>query len=256
MLAFAANEELFKCVHRTAGELKHNPPTHVAVSTDAANMFNTTNQEECARTLAKKMPALYHFYQNMYGRDLRIWFPDEDGVPQFFSQKDGHIQGGPLSGTFSAITIMPLIEDIKSHMDEAYLPTRNARRASETYEKGHSCFHPFEPKGLVDDVTWLPPIKHTLEFFELCERLGPKYGFTLNKAKNKICISTNGIDPRPFLKTKVRKQLNQAIKRYTNGEVNLGGLTILGIPVESPTFIRSELQKFDKTLADDTFGLL
>ena len=97
--------------------------------------------------------ALYHFYQNMYGRDLRIWFSDEDGVPQFFSQKDGLIQGGPLSGTFSAITIMPLIEDIKSHMDKAYLPTRNTRRASDKYEKGHSCFHPFEPKGLVDDVT-------------------------------------------------------------------------------------------------------
>ena len=58
MLAFAANKELFKCVHRTAGEMKYNPTTRVGASTDAANMFNTTNQEECARTLTKKMPAL------------------------------------------------------------------------------------------------------------------------------------------------------------------------------------------------------
>ena len=116
MHTFAATETFFKCVHRTAAEIKHNPPTQVGVSTDAASMFNTTNQDECARTLAKKMPTLYHFYQNMYRRDLRIWFPDEDGFPRFFSHKDGHIQGGPLSGTFSPITIMPLIKDIKSHM--------------------------------------------------------------------------------------------------------------------------------------------
>ena len=44
--------------------------------------------------LAKETPMLYHFYQNMHERDLRIWFPDEAGVPRFFSQKDGtYIQG-------------------------------------------------------------------------------------------------------------------------------------------------------------------
>ena len=78
----------------------------------------------------------------------------------------------------------------------------------------------------------------------------------LNTSKNKIYISTNGIDPRPFLNVKVMKQLNKVIKRYTDGEVNLGGLKVLGIPVGSPSFIRSRLRKFKKTLADDTFELL
>ena len=100
---------------------------------------------------------------------------------------------------------------------------------------------------MVDDVTCIPPIGHTRAFFELGERLGPKYGFTLNKSKNKICISTNGIDPRPFLNVKVRRKFNKAMKRYTNGEVKLlGGLTVLGIPVGSPSFIRLELRKFEK----------
>ena len=51
------------------------------------------------------------------------------------------------------------------HMYEVYHPTRKACQTLKRYEKGHSCFHPFELKGLVDDITWIPPIKHTLEFF-------------------------------------------------------------------------------------------
>ena len=62
MLIFSANKELFKCVHCTASEMQNNPPTHVGVLKDAANMFNTMNQEDCVRTLAKKIPVFYHFY--------------------------------------------------------------------------------------------------------------------------------------------------------------------------------------------------
>ena len=144
-------------------------------------MFNTTCQEKCAATLAKRMPALYHMYTNLYSRDLRIWSPDDRGIQKFFLQKDGHIQGGPLSGTFSAITIKPLIEEIKTRMNLLHTPIRERHRKYSTKEKVHSCFHPFNPKGLVDDFTWLPPVELALEFFRLCEELGPKYGFTLNK---------------------------------------------------------------------------
>ena len=87
----------------------------------------------------------------------------------------------------------------------------------------------------------MPPVELALDFFQLCEELGPKFGFTLNKSKNKICLSTNGIDPRPFLTKLVVKRLNKAITQYTNGDVNLGGLKVLGIPVGSPAFIRKEL---------------
>ena len=108
----------------------------------------------------------------------------------------------------------------------------------------------------MDDFTCLPPVELTLDFFKLCEELGPKYGFTLNKSKNKICLSTNGIDPRPFLPKPVVTRLNRAIKQYNNGEVNLGGLKVLGIPVGSPSFIRQELTDFKQSLASDTFKLL
>ena len=82
------------------------------------------------------------------------------------------------------------------------------------------------------------------------------YGFTLNKSKNKICLSNNGIDPRPFLPKPVVTRLNRAIKQYTNGNVNLGGLKVLGIPLGSSSFIQQELADFEKNLANDTFELL
>ena len=44
LLAFATQVELFKCVHREEHEMSTNPPTRVGIATDAANMFNTTNQ--------------------------------------------------------------------------------------------------------------------------------------------------------------------------------------------------------------------
>ena len=87
MLEFMANEDFFKCFHCTVEEMKDNPPAHVGILADAANMFNTMIQEECARTLAQNMPVLYHFYHNIYGRDLRIWFPYEYGVPFFLLKK-------------------------------------------------------------------------------------------------------------------------------------------------------------------------
>ena len=59
LLVFTTQEEIFKCVHRGEHEMSHNPPTHVGIETDAANIFNTTNQEMCARKLAKFMTALY-----------------------------------------------------------------------------------------------------------------------------------------------------------------------------------------------------
>ena len=58
MLEFMTNEEFFKCFHCTVEEMKDNPLAHVGILADAANMFNTTIQEECARTLAQNMPVL------------------------------------------------------------------------------------------------------------------------------------------------------------------------------------------------------
>ena len=90
-------------------------------------------------------------YTNMYSCNLCIWFPDDMGVQQFFQQKDGHIQGGPLSGTFSAIMIKPLIEEIKKRMEDTHHPIREQYRKDKSKEKGHSCFHQFNTKGLGDD---------------------------------------------------------------------------------------------------------
>jgi hypothetical protein len=60
----------------------------------------------------------------MYSRDLRIWFLDDTGLQHVFQQKDGHIQGGSLSGTFSAIMIKLLIEKIKKRMKAKHHPIR------------------------------------------------------------------------------------------------------------------------------------
>ena len=46
------------------------------------------------------------------------------------------------------------------------------------------------------------------------------------------------------------------IQNYNDGEVNLGGLKFMGIPVGLPAFVRSELVQFDKTVAEDTVELL
>ena len=73
LLAFTTQEELLKFVHREEHEIIRNPPTHVGIATDTANMFNTKNEEECAQKLAKLMPALYPMYTNVYSRDLYIW---------------------------------------------------------------------------------------------------------------------------------------------------------------------------------------
>ena len=163
-----------------------NPPTQVGISTYAANMFNTTNQEKCAKKLSERMPALYHMYTNLYSHDLKIWFPDDRGVQQFFKQKDGHIQGGPLSGTFSAITIKPMIEEIKKRMEAKHHLIWERHRTDKSKGNGHSCFQKFDPKGLVEEFTWFPPVEIALDFFELCEKVGPAYSFTLNKSNNKI----------------------------------------------------------------------
>ena len=52
------------------------------------------------------------------------------------------------------------------------------------------------------------------------------------------------------------KWLNRVIKKYTNGEVNLGGLKVLGILVGLSEFTRKELSEFEISLATDTCELL
>ena len=50
------------------------------------------------------------------------------GSTAILQKKDGHIQGGPLSGTFSTIPIKLLIEEIKKRMEAKHHPIRGWHR--------------------------------------------------------------------------------------------------------------------------------
>ena len=97
------------------------------------------------------MPELYHYVWATYGHPLKQYYAQENGETGTFTQEEGFVQGGSMSGLFAAIAIKPLFKKC--------VERSNARRNQFLEEqqqsgvaKNHSLFLELNPLAWVDDV--------------------------------------------------------------------------------------------------------
>ena len=83
------------------------------------------------------------YYNTIYGDNVDVWYVDKGGSNQKLCHEDGHIQGGPLSLTLSAITIKPLVEELQRLVTEGIIETVEAARNDPTIPADRSIFHFF-----------------------------------------------------------------------------------------------------------------
>jgi hypothetical protein len=69
----------------------------------------------------------------------------------------------------------------------------------------------------------------------------PPKGLHLSTDKCELLLATNGDNPLPNLHPRLAQELQQVADTYCKGKINSDGLTLLGIPIGSGTFMNNFL---------------
>ena len=179
LLAFSVMIETEQSIKRDPMKMIEDPPTHMLFELDFTCMFNMINREVTAELLETEMPELYHYFWATYGHPLKHYYAQENGETGTFTQEEGFVQGGSMSGLFAAIAIKPLLKKC--------VERSNARRKKFLEEqrqpgvaKNHSVFLELNPLAWVDDVYPQPAVDDAEYFLRDIINFGPAYGAVLN----------------------------------------------------------------------------
>ena len=216
-------------------------PTHALLSLDIKNMFNEVSRD-ATLTALQNTPSLHNlipYYRLLYDVPNRCWYkPPSTSHFQFFNQHEGHAQGDPLSGAFSALPLASLLATIRPQLLQRQ---QNRHTLSNSQAPLHA------PRSYMDDTSVLLHHHDVAWFFHQFQTKGPAYGIYVNRAKTKLLTATDHREPYDVQTTNnPQSPIHAALKLLapaptdTSPEITTG-LRFLGAPIGSPAFCHNFL---------------
>ena len=203
LLAFSVMIETEQSIKRDPMKMIEDPPTHMLFELDFTCMFNMINREVTAELLETEMPELYHYFWATYGHPLKHYYAQENGEMGTFTQEEGFVQGGSMSGLFAAIAIKPLLKKCVERSNARRKKFLEEQRQSGV-AKNHSVFLELNPLAWVDDVYPQPAVDDAEYFLRDIINCGPAYRADLNLKKTRAVLSLNGRDLHPLYSERVQ----------------------------------------------------
>ena len=205
---------------------KTNP--HGGIKMDFTNMFNSISRQATYEELKVHFPELCHIYTHLYPPTGNlIWTQKPDGKWTNFIQPEGFAQGCPLSPFLSCLPLNRLLANLQIALKNRPVPhpTTTTRRTA----------------AFMDDTGAVLPLSDIAFAFKFIANNGPPKGLHLSTDKCELLLATNGDNPLPYLHPRLAQELQQVADTYCKGKINSDGLTLLGIPIGSGTFMNNFL---------------
>ena len=219
-------------------------PQHVLLSLDIKNMFNEVSRDATLTTLrtTPMLQPLLPYYRLLYDAPSTCWYrPHHTTTHATFTQAEGHAQGDPLSGAFSAIPLAMLLQAIRPALIQRQ-HLRTQPQSSTTPPPIHA------PRSYMDDTSIILHRQDLTWFLQQFATQGRKFGIFLNPAKTSILTATDHsplLDRHdgtacPHLRSAVTFLAPHASDPFPQTTT---GLKLLGTPIGSPSFRQAFLHK-------------
>ena len=187
-------------------------PTMTAVSLDASNAFNSVNRAANQRLIAKHLPNLAYYHDNMYNHPILVKYSHRHSI-HFTS---GYVQGLTTSVLFYNTAKWQIEKNI----------LRNCIQIDKSFDIALVAHY-------IDDGLLGMQLQHASNYLSHAEHEYKKYGIKINKSKSVIANITH--DPVSISDNQDRF----AGYNYNN----VGDLTFLGAACGSEKHIMSHLNK-------------
>ena len=241
-------------------------PSRALVSLDIKNMFNAVSRERLRQVIAEKFPSLEAFADLIYEEPGKQFYKWEDGSWSSITVEEGFSQGCPASPVFAAIVLHEILSKIYPELLER---AKQRKLSGDDGDDGMGGIAII--MGYVDDVNSMLYLDDVDFFLRRFEDEATPEGAVLNTTKTRILTTTTGVSLVDRLKATGNlslmmkaERLFQAISRYSTTKVDgastplevTDGLRVLGVPIGSPQFCKSFLNKALLRAENDANALL
>ena len=195
-------------------------------------MFNAASHLQCKHILdnddllGNSEADLVPIFNLLYFHDNIVWYQHPDGLWDFFHHKEGFTQGCPLSIVFACKVLHPVLQKLKTALDSC------AQSCVTLGDLGDDGIGSQTPIGNChNDCSLVLPFADIAFVIDFWEHEGPPSGLCMNRDKNKILYM---LDPTIMPNNPA---LHNALSCFKPTSHLTHGITVLGTPIGSPTFI-------------------